>query len=179
METNFFKSILALQVTGDWTINIAKETTDRLVVSVLFFNNYIGDDARKKVSPILLKGAPQELDERFFQAIERPLKETAQLFVNMEQFLQQKEEAKITLQMEKDNASKADRAKSDQQKKYEEALKKVDELEADGKYPEAWIKVPQTEIYPEHAETIRNRRMELSKQFAPDLFNEFKIQEPC
>ncbi|MDI6033294.1 prtrc system protein e [Flavobacterium sp. LB2P84] len=179
METNFFKSILALQIAGDWTINIAKETADRLIVSVLFYNNCIGDDARKKVPPILLKGTPQELDDGFFQAIELPIKETAQLFANMEQFLKQKEQAKITSKMEKDNTSKADRDKSDKQKQYEQAMKKVDELEADGKYREAWIKVPQAELYPEHAETIRNRRMALSKQFAPDLFNEPKIQEPC
>lgn len=179
METNFFKSIIALDVAGDWTINITKETADRLIVSVLFYNNYVGDDTRKKVPPILLKGTPQELDEGFFKAIEQPIKETAQLFANMEQFLKQKEQAKITSQMEKDSTSKADRDKSDKQKQYEQAMKKVDELEADGKYREAWIKVPQTEIYSEHAETIRNRRMGLSKQFAPDLFNEPKIQEPC
>jgi PRTRC genetic system protein E len=176
---NFFQSLTALQIAGDWTINIAKETADRLVVSVLFYNNRIGDDARKKVPPILLKGTPQELDEGFFQAIEQPVKETAQLFANMEQFLKQKEQAKISSQMEKDNATKVDRDKSDKQKKYEEAMKKVNELEADGKYREAWIKVPPAELYPEQTEFIRNRRLELSKQFAPDLFNEPKIQEPC
>jgi hypothetical protein len=66
METNFFKSILALQVAGDWKINIAKEDMDRLIVSVLFFNDSIGDDARKKVPPILLKGTAEELDNGFF-----------------------------------------------------------------------------------------------------------------
>jgi hypothetical protein len=55
METNFFKSILALQVVGNWKISIAKEDTYRLIVSVLFFNDNIGGDARKKVPPILLK----------------------------------------------------------------------------------------------------------------------------
>lgn len=179
METNFFKAIIALQVAGDWTISITKETEQRLIVSVLFYNNSIGDDARKKVPPLLLKGTPQELDEGFFQAIKQPVEQTAQLFANMEQFLKEKERAKIASQMQKENASKADSEKSDKQKKYEEAMKKVDELEAEGKYREAWIKVPQAELYPEQAETIRNRRMELSKQFAPDLFNEPKAQEPC
>jgi PRTRC genetic system protein E len=175
----FFKSLTALQLAGDWNINIAKETADRLIVSVLFYNNRIGDDARKKVPPILLKGTPQELDEGFFHAIEQPLKETAQLFANMEHFLLQKEQATISSQMHKENGTKADKEKTDKQKKYEEAMKKADELEAEGKYREAWIKVPQAELYPEHAETIRNRRMELSKQFAPDLFNESKTQELC
>lgn len=174
METNFFQSIVALQVAGNWTITIAKETTDRLIVSVLFFNDTIGDDARKKVPPILLKGTAQELDEGFFQAIQQPVQETAQLFANMEQFLKEKEQAKINSQMEKDNASKADKEKTEKQKKYEDAMKKVDELEADGKYRDAWMKIPQPELYPEYAEIIRNRRIELSEQFAPDLFNEPK-----
>ena len=174
METNFFQSIIALQVAGNWTINIAKETTERLIVSVLFFNDTIGDDARKKIPPILLKGTAQELDEGFFQVITQPVKETAQLFANMEQFLKEKEQAKINSQMEKHHATKAEKEKTDKEKKYEDAMKKVDELEADGKYREAWMKVPQPELYPEYTESIRSRRMELSKQFAPDLFNEPK-----
>ena len=67
METNFFKSIIALQVAGNCEINIAKEDTDRLIVSVLFFNDTVGDDARKKVLPILLKGTAEELDKGFLK----------------------------------------------------------------------------------------------------------------
>lgn len=56
METNFFKSILALHVAGNWKISIVKEDTDRFIISVLFFNENISNDTRKKVPPILLKG---------------------------------------------------------------------------------------------------------------------------
>ena len=90
MTTNFFQSIFSMQVAGDWTINIAKETADRLIVSVLFFNDKVSDDARKKVPPILLKGTAEELDEGFFNVIETPVKETAQLFINMEHYLKEK-----------------------------------------------------------------------------------------
>lgn len=179
MKTNFFKSIVALQVAGDWTINIAKETADRLVVSVLFYNNAIGDDARKKVPPILLKGSAEELDEGFFQAIGRPIQETSQLFTNMEQFLSEKEQARIASQMEKDNLSKRDKEKTEMQKKYEEAMKKADELEQAGKFKEAWMKVPQADQYPEHREIIHKRKTELSDKFPPDLFNDPNTEEPC
>lgn len=179
METNFFQSIVALQVAGNWKINIAKENADKLIVSVLFFNDNIGDDACKKIPPILLKGTAQELDDGFFQVIEQPVKQTAQLFANMEQYGKEKEQAKINSQMEKDNASKVDKEKTDKQKKYEEATKKVDELEAEGKFKEAWIKVPQAEQYPEYAEAIRKRKSELSAQFPIDLFNEPKTEQPC
>lgn len=39
METNFFKSITALQVKGGWKIAITTESPDRLIVSVLFFDD--------------------------------------------------------------------------------------------------------------------------------------------
>lgn len=168
---NFFQSITALQVAGDWKINIATESNNRLIVSVLFFNDRIGDEARKQVPPILLKGTPEELDEGFFNAIEIPVKETAQLFFNMEQYLKQKEQAKIASQVEKDKKEKADKEKTERQKKYEEAMKRADEMEAEGKHREAWMKVPEVSQYPEYEDDIRRRKSELSAVFSPDLFN--------
>ena len=177
---NFFQSIVAMQVAGDWTISIAKETADRLVVSVLFYNNSIGDEARKKVPPILLKGTAQDLDEGFFNAIEQPVKDTAQLFVNMEQYLKEKEQATINSQREKDKQAKSEKEKTDRQKKYEDTMKKADELEAVEKFRDAWLKVPDPAQYPEHADTIRERKSALAKKFAPDLFNvEPKKEQPC
>lgn len=179
METNFFKSVTALAVAGDWTISIAKENADTLVVSVLFHNSRIADDARKKVPPILLRGTAQELDEGFFGAVAEPVRQTAELFTNMEQFLKQKQSAKAESQMNKQTADKEEKQVSEKQKKYEEGMKKADELEAEGKPREAWMKVPAVETYPEYAQEIRERRMELSKQFAPDLFNETKTEPSC
>lgn len=167
---NFFQSIAAMQVTGDWKITIAREATDKLVVSVLFFNDTVGDEARKKVPPILLRGTAQELDKGFFAAIEQPLKETAQLFTNMEQYLKEREQAKINSQKEKDKTAKAEKEKTEKQKKFEEAMKKADELETEGKHREAWVKVPDANDYPEQAEVIRKRKSELSAKFSPDLF---------
>ena len=171
MTTNFFQSIISLQVAGDWTISIAKETAERLIVSVLFYNDKVGDDARKVVPPIILRGTAEELDEGFFASVSQPVKDTAQLFVNMEHYVKEKEQAKIQSQLEKDKLAKADKDKTDRQKKYEEAMKKAYELEAEGKHREAWVKVPDPNDYPEHADTIRERKSALSKIFSPDLFN--------
>ncbi|MCC9073545.1 prtrc system protein e [Flavobacterium sp. F-65] len=176
---NFFQSLIALQVAGDWKINIVKETADRLIVSVLFFNDAIGDEARKKVPPILLKGTAEELDAGFFEAIAEPVKDTAQLFANMEQFLKESAQAKISSQMEKDNILKIGKEKTEMQKKYEEAMKKADELEALGKFKEAWMKVPQADQYPEHKDIIHKRKAELSDKFPIDLFNDPNTKESC
>lgn len=176
---NFFQSLIALQVAGDWKINIVKETADRLIVSVLFFNDTIGDEARKKVPPILLKGTAEELDAGFFEAIAEPIKETAQLFTNMEHFLKESAQAKISSQMEKDNILKMGKEKTEMHKKYEEAMKKADELEALGKFKEAWMKVPPADLYPEHKDIIHKRKAELSDKFPIDLFNDPNTSAPC
>jgi len=179
METNFFKAVLSLQVAGNWKINIVREETDKFIVSVLFFNDAVGDDARKKVPPILLKGTAEELDNGFFQAIAEPVKDTAQLFANMEQFLKEKEQAKVTSQMEKDSILKRDKEKSELQKQYEQAMKKADELETAGKFKEAWMKVPPADLYPEYKDIIHARKAELSDKFPVDLFNDPKTSAPC
>lgn len=167
---NFFQSIEAMQVAGDWKINIAKGTNDDMIVSVLFYNEHAGDEARRRIPPILLKGSAKDLDDGFFTAIEQPVKETAQLFANMEQYLKQREQARLHSQMEKDKADKEAKEKTEKKKKFDDAIKKAAELEAEGKYREAWVKVPDVTDYPEMEETIRKRKSELSAKFSPDLF---------
>lgn len=179
METNFFKSIRSLEVSGNWKINIAKEKDDVLIVSVLLYNDSIGDDARKKVPPILLKGTAEELDEGFFKAVQKPVEKTNELFANMEAFLKGQEEAKIASQMHKESALKQEKKKTEKQKFYEQGMKKAEELEAEGKYKEAWMKVPPADHYPEHKEAIQKRKAEISDKFPADLFNEPNTQQPC
>ncbi|MFA6151990.1 MAG: PRTRC system protein E [Chitinophagaceae bacterium] len=168
---NFFQSLSALQVNGGWNISIAHGAADILIVSVLLANDKCGDKAGKTIPPLVLKGTARELDEGFFAAIETPIKTTAQLLTNMEAYLKAQETAKKNSAMEKDNAVKAEKDKTEKQKKYEASMKKVDELEEEGKFREAWMKVPEISEYPEQAEILRKRREELSAQFAPDLFN--------
>jgi PRTRC genetic system protein E len=174
MTTNFFQNIVALQVAGDWAISIARDTADKLVVSVLFHNNNVGDDARKIIPPMTFNYTAQELDEGFFDAIAQPVKETSALLSSMEQYMEQLEQAKIASKMEQDKKVKTDKGKTDKQKKFEELMKKADELETQEKYREAWMKVPEVDQYPEHEAEIRARKSELSRKFSPDLFNEPK-----
>lgn len=171
MTTNFFQSIYDMQVAGDWKLTITHEDAGRLIVSVHFYNEQAGDDARKLIPPLLLKGTPAEIDAGFFEAITAPVQETAQLLVNMAQYHQQQEQARRQSQMEKDKAEKAEKERRERQKRVDEAMKKVDELEAAGKYRDAWLKVPDPADHPEQAEALSKRKTELAKQFAPDLFH--------
>jgi PRTRC genetic system protein E len=171
METNFFHQLAALQVQGDWNITIRQDSEKALLVSVFLNNSKCGDDARKVIPPIILKGMPHELDEGFFASVATPLQATSQLFINMEAYMKQQEVAQQQSKMEKDKEKKTVTEKSEKEKKLEAALKRADELEKEGRYREAWMKVPEPSDYPEQAEMLRKRREGLSAQFAPSLFN--------
>lgn len=171
MNANFFKQMTALNITGDLQLTIAKGAENNLVVSIMLQNEQCGDEARKLIPPFNLKGTADELDEGFFERITMPLQTASGLMDNMEVFMKQLEEAKKQSAMEKEKADKEKKEKEEKEKKYKEAMKKAEELEKEGKHREAWAKVPEPADYPEHAETIRKRRMELSEKFAaPSLF---------
>jgi len=91
----------------------------------------------------------------------------------MEKFQMQLEEAKKQSAMEKAKTEKAKKEQETKTKKYKDAMAKADELEKEGKFREAWMKVPDITEYPEKADEIRKRKSELSDKFStPSLFDE-------
>lgn len=180
--TNFFSQVAALEFEGCLNLTLKKEGT-QLTVSVLLQNDGCGDAAKKHIPPLILKGDAKELGEGFFPAIAEPVQQTSQLLLNMEQFLKGQEEAKKQSAMEKKKAEKTEKAdkaapQDPKEKKYLEAMAQADALEAEGKFREAWSKVPQPSDYPDRADALRARRASLSKQFAPDLFVASAAQTP-
>lgn len=168
--TNFFSSVAAMNITGDLQLTIRKGAENNWIVSVMLNNEQCGDDARKLIPPLNLRGSSEELDNGFFERITAPIQTASGLMVDMEGFMKQLEEVKKQSAMEKDKADKERKEKEAREKKYKEAMQKVDELEKEGKYRDAWMKVPDPSEYPEQAETIRKRKSSLSAKFAPDLF---------
>ncbi|REA63425.1 prtrc system protein e [Dyadobacter luteus] len=165
MNTNFFQQIAALDIQGQLRITIAKSDLDTLTVSLLLVNEQCGDDARMIVPPLILRGSGCELDEGFFANIKAPLQTTSQLFVNMDSYLTQQQKALAESQMKKEQEKKEQQQKSERDKKFTVACEKSSQLEAEGKFREAWSKVPDPALFPEHAEQIRKRRSELSLKF--------------
>lgn len=56
---------------------------------------------------------------------------------------------------------------------------KADELEKEGKFREAWMKVPDITEFPEKADEIRKRKTSLSDKFAtPSLFGAMEEATP-
>lgn len=170
--TNFFSQVAALDFSGCLNLTVRKDG-ENMTVSLLVQDDACGDSAKRHIPPLILKGTPQELGEGFFPSIAAPVQTTTQLLANMEQFLKGQEQARKNSAMEKKKTEKADKpatAVNPKEKKFIEAMQQVDALEAEGKFKEAWSKVPQPSDYPDHADTLRARRARLSKQFAPDLF---------
>ena len=179
MNANFFHQITQLQITGDLQLTIAKGAENNLIVSVMLQNEQCGDNAKNIIPPLNLRGTAEELDNGFFEKITTPIQTASGLMVDMEAFMKQLEETKKQSAMEKD---KVDRQKKEQEakdKKFKDVMAKADELEKEGKFREAWVKVPEITEFPEKADEIRKRKRELSDKFsAPSLFGAIEEEKP-
>ncbi len=177
MNTNFFNQVQQLDFTGVLQLNISKGAENNLIVSVLLHNEQCGDNAKNLIPPLTFNATPQEFDEGFFQQITTPIQKASGLMVDMEKFLKQLEEAKKQSAIEKEKAERVKKEKEAKDKKYKQAMAKVDELEKEGKFRDAWIKVPDIAEFPEKADEIRKRKSSLSDKFAtPSLFG--AVEEP-
>jgi len=168
--TNFFNQIAQLQIIGDLHITIAKGAEDRLIVLVMLQNEGCGDTAKHSIPPLNLRGTAEELDSGFFENITAPMESASGLMVDMEGYMNQLEDTKKQSAMEKEKDDKQKKEQEAKDKKFSDAMAKADELEKEGKFREAWIKVPEIHEFPLKADEIRRRKSELSAQFAPDLF---------
>ena len=171
MNTNFFNQIAQMGITGDLQLTISKGIENNLIVSIILQNEQCGDNAKQLIPPLNLRGTAEELDEGFFQQITTPLQTASGLMVNMEAFMKQLEEAKKQSTMEKEKIEKEKKEQEAKDKKFKEGMAKADELEKEGKFRDAWMKVPEITEFPEKADEIRRRKTELSDKFsAPSLF---------
>ena len=171
MNTNFFNQIQQLDFTGVLQLNISKGIESNLIVTVMLNNEQCGDNAKNGIPPLTFNATPQEFDEGFFEQITAPVQTVSGMMVDMEKFLKQMEEVKKQSAMEKEKADKEKKEKEARDKKYKEAMAKADELEKEGKFREAWMKVPNPADFPDYADAIRKRKTSLSDKFAtPSLF---------
>ena len=179
MNTNFFNQIQQLDFTGVLQLNISKGIESNLIVTVLLNNEQCGDSAKNGIPPLTFNATPQEFDEGFFEQITTPIQKVSGLMVDMEKFQKQLDEAKAQSAIEKAKTEKEKKEKEVKDKKFKDAMAKADELEKEGKFREAWIKVPDITEFPEKADEIRKRKTSLSDKFAtPSLFGAIDETKP-
>ena len=176
MQTNFFRQLAKMGLTGDLQITLRPTTENSFVLSVLLNNEQCGDEARKMIPPLTLRGTAEELDNGFFETVPTPLQTASGLMDNMEIFMKQLEEVKKQSVMEKEKSDKEKKEKEAKEKKYREAFQKAEALEKEGKFKDAWSALPKVSEHPEFAEAIRKKQDEYEKHFAPSLFG--TIEEP-
>ena len=179
MNTNFFNQIAQLDFTGVLKLNISKGAENNLIVSVILNNEQCGDNAKNLIPPLTFNATPQEFDDGFFEQITAPIQTVSGLMVDMEKFLKQLEEVKKQSAMEKEKADKQKKEQEAKNKKFKDGMAKADELEKEGKFREAWMKVPEITEFPEKADEIRKRKNALSDKFAtPSLFGAMEEVKP-
>ena len=179
MSTNFFNQITQLNFTGNLQLTIAKGAENKIIVSIMLQNEGCADTAKNIIPPLNLRGTAEELDNGFFEKITTPIQTASGLMIDMEGFMKQLEQAKKQSAMEKE---KQDRHKKEQEakdKKFKDAMAKADELEKEGRFREAWMKVPEMAEFPDKADEIRRRKTALSDKFsAPSLFGRMEEVKP-
>ena len=179
MNTNFFNQIQQLDFTGVLQLNISKGIESNLIVTVMLNNEQCGDNAKNGIPPLTFNATPQAFDEGFFEQITKPIQKISGLMVDMEKFLKQLEEVKKQSAIEKEKAEKEKKEKEAKDKKFKDAIVKADELEKEGKFREAWMKVPDITEFPEKADEIRKRKTSLSDKFGtPSLFGAMEEATP-
>ncbi|WP_126652178.1 PRTRC system protein E [Chryseobacterium aureum] len=172
MQTNFFRHLSKLNLAGDLNMTLRPTSENSFVLSILLNNEQCGDEARKLIPPLNLRGTAEELDNGFFEALTKPLQMVSGLMIDMEAFIKQVEEAKKQSAMEKERIDKEKKEKEMKEKKYKEAFERAELLEKEGKYKEAWSALPKVSDYPDFAGAIYKKQSEYEVYLAPSLFAE-------
>lgn len=179
MKTNFFQNIANINVPGIWNIVVQTDDKGAFTVSTHFTVAASGDAASKLIKPFVLNGTAQEFDEGYFDMLEAPVKQTAGLLHNMDDYLKGLAKAKEQSKIVQDNKSKAPKTKTDgtsgeagqaeadnaeKRKVYTDLLRRIVELESLCKYEEALELLPSVADFPDREVEITKRKAELERK---------------
>ncbi len=185
MTTNFFQNIINLNAPGNWNISITTDEQGKVKIMGLFNIPKNSTQASKVVPPFIVSGTAEEVDNSFFDTIEKPVQETAGVFHNMEDYRKGLEKAKsiasaktITATTAKTTTVKSPDQelpdpKAEKKKAYDTAIKAINDLQADCKYEEAITLLPATEDYPDKATELKSLRSDLNRK--KDQMAQFRL----
>ncbi|MCQ9634133.1 prtrc system protein e [Chryseobacterium sp. WG23] len=168
--TNFFTQLAQLDINGQIVLTIAKGAENNLIVSTLIRPLSPADANKSPIIPYNLTATAEELNNCYFERVTTPLTKAGEIIDNMDEYMKSLENLTTTSHREKAKTGKPQGGTDKRVQKYEEAMKKADDLEKQGKYSDAWSALPKASEYPEHAELIKNRQSYFEQQIWPDLF---------
>lgn len=160
MQTNFFTNLSALGVTGTFRLIIQPQSDGAMIVSLLLADDSLKDKAQQNIPPLVLKGTAADLDEGFFNAVKAPIQQTVTLLTNMSTY----EKALNTAQRDSKQETNLKKDKEGKRKKFDEQMKKVEELEKQKKIGEAIGQLPDIKLFPEFSEEIKKKSQQLRSQ---------------
>ena len=162
----FFQTIYPMLSAGtDLSINI-RRVNNTLSVAVMPRHAGVKDEAGGNLVPLILSGAPEELDAEFLKAITLPVSRTLGMLTNLETFEKQAEKAYAQSKAGKTAVEKETKEAREKREKMEKLLKKADEARAARKYSDAvtWLKQARALAPADRQKEIDTRMQEIQKQ---------------
>lgn len=134
-----FTEIANLMSDKDVITLVLTKANGILAVSVMPKKIGLKDEAKDKLSPIVLKGTPEELDREFITTIQKPIERAVGLLTNMAVHEKSVEEVKAKSKAEDETRKKENAEK----KAFTDKMQKVETLYKERKFPEAALLLKQ------------------------------------
>ncbi len=163
-------------ITDGQSLNFVITKRDgKFTVSVLPQANNLKDEAKNKISPLVLSGSPADLDNEFVTAISEPLQKASGLLLNMETFEKQLSES----QKSSKAAEQANKVEKEKKEKISKIITKAQGLEKDGKKKEALAEYEKALAVDETNSKIKQKIAQLkSALIQGDMFESGSEESP-
>lgn len=139
-----FTEIANLMSDKDVITLVVTKSNATMTVSVMPKRVGLKDEAKNNLSPIVLRGTPEELDSEFITTIQKPIEKAIGLFTNMAVHEKSLDEVKAKSKAEEETRKK----ESAEKKAFAEKFKKVETLFTERKFPEAALLLKQVNEMP-------------------------------
>ena len=138
------------------TLSLIK-VNGKISVSVMPTKQDLKDNAKNNLSPIVITGTPEELDQQFIDTIKQPLKKATGLLTNMAVF----EKSIEATEAKSKAATEAKKKQETERKAFADKMKNVETLYTEKKYPEAALKLKEASLMPgadkKQCEILKNK----------------------
>lgn len=162
-----FQELNKLIADGQSLNFVITKNENTFTVSVLPQVYNLKDEAKNKISPLVLSGSPEDLDNEFISSISEPLQKASGLLLNLENFEKQLSES----QKSSKAAEQANKAEKEKKEKISKLITKAQALEKDGKKKEALAEYEKALVIDEINSKIKQKVTQLKSELSQgDMF---------
>lgn len=132
----FTKFALMLEDGDSLSITITKKG-DNLITSILPKKADLSDTGKDHLSPLVVSGTPEELEDGFIDAVITPIQQAAGILTNMREFEKGIEAAEANSKAAKKEKERKEKEEKERKDKYKEFTEKANAAEKAGNIAEA------------------------------------------